>query len=187
MYILKLSAAFVSVLVTGASSMALPETLLMAAFPPPTGLNSNIDFQSAIVELSSSLRTVLSQGLSPFGSFTPNATSVSASVKSTAQQNSLFDFHFTGDGLDTSAGSTSQVTGDSVFRIGSVSKLFTVYAVLLHNGLEYWEQPITKYVPELLDFSLKVGNSSRVDCVCWEDVTIGSLASQMSGIGENCK
>lgn len=187
MYILRLIAAFITFLAIGNSAMAPPQTLLMSAFPPPVGLNSDTNFLSATTELSSSLQKVLSQGVSAFGNFTPNGTSVSVSVKSTAQQSSLFDFHFTGAGLNTSAGSTSRVTGDSVFRIGSISKLFTVYAHLLHNGLDHWEQPITNYVPELLDYARKFGNGSPVDNVNWEEVTVGALASQMSGIGANCK
>jgi CubicO group peptidase (beta-lactamase class C family) len=187
MQVLKLSAALLSSSALGNPTMPPLQTLLMPAFPPPVGLDTDTNFQSAITELSSSLRNALSQGSSAFGNFTPNMTSVSVSVKSTAQRSPLFDFQFTGDGLNTSAGSTSHVTGDSVFRIGSVSKLITVYALLLHNGLDHWEQPVTKYVPELLDYAQRVGNSSQIDHVSWEDVTIGALASQTSGIGSNCE
>lgn len=186
MHILKISAAFLFYSAVGTSIM-LPQALLMPAFPPPARLNINANFQSAIVELSSSLQMALSQGTSAFGNFTPNATSVSVSLKSTGQEDSVFDFQFTGAGLNATAGSTSEVSSDSVFRIGSISKLITVYALLLNNGLDHWEQPITKYVPELRNYAQNTGNGSQIDHVNWEDVTIGDLASHMSGIGVNCK
>jgi hypothetical protein len=187
MHVPKVIAASLLSLALGKTTMPPPQVLLIPAYPPPVKLNVASNFQSATAELSSSLGTALSHGLSPFGNFTPKATSVSVSLKSTAQQSTLFDFQFTGSGLNASAGSTSQVSGDSVFRIGSISKLFTVYALLLHNGLDLWERPVTEYVPELRDYARRAEYSSQVDHVSWEDVTLGALASQISGIGSNCK
>ena len=74
-----------------------------------------------------------------------------------------------------------------MFRIGSISKLFTVYTFLLHGGLELWQQPVTDYVPELRQAALESINSSNLDSVRWEEVTLGSLASHMSGIGRDCE
>jgi hypothetical protein len=42
-------------------------------------------------------------------------------------------------------------------------------------------------VPELRDYARRAEYSSQVDHVSWEDVTLGALASQISGIGSNCK
>jgi hypothetical protein len=117
----------------------------------------------------------------------PNASSVSISITSTAQAPAIFSFNFTGSSLNTSAGGTEQVSADTVFRIGSISKLFTVYAFLLHNGLELWQQPITEYVPELRDLSQCSSNSANLDSVRWEEVALGSLTSHMSGIGRDCE
>jgi CubicO group peptidase (beta-lactamase class C family) len=187
MQVLAITAIFMSLSAFGASVMPPPEILLMPAFPPPVDLKANLNFQSAAVELSSVLQEALTEGITTFGNFTPNTTSVSVVLKSTAQESPLFDFQFTGANLNTSSGSTNRVSGDSVFRIGSVSKLLTVYALLLRGGLDHWEQPVTKYIPELKSYADRFSNGSQINYVKWEDVTIGALASQMSGIGTNCK
>lgn len=59
---------------------------------------------------------------------------------------------------------------DTKIRIASVTKVFTVLAVLLSNTLIGWEDSITKYVPGL-------------DDAAYADVTIGALAGQTSGLG----
>ena len=55
---------------------------------------------------------------------------------STTQVPAIFDFDFTGPSLNASAGGTARVSVESVFRIGSISKLFTMYAFILHKGLK---------------------------------------------------
>lgn len=186
MQLLKISVVFFLSVVICRAAMAVPQTLLTPAFPAPVELDTDANFQSVATALSATLREALMQGSSKFGNFTPNTESVSVTLKSTAQQKSLFDFQFTGSGLNTGAGSTNKVSGDSVFRIGSISKLFTVYALLLNGGLDVWEHPVTRYVPELLDDVKRFRNSSPIEHANWDDITIGALASQMSGIGVNC-
>ncbi|MCJ1358694.1 MAG: hypothetical protein MMC33_008694 [Icmadophila ericetorum] len=65
------------------------------------------------------------------------------------------------------------VTGDTVFRIASCSKTFTVLALLLQNGISL-DDPVSKHIPQLL-------GESKVD---WSDVSLRSLASQLSGIAK---
>jgi CubicO group peptidase (beta-lactamase class C family) len=74
----------------------------------------------------------------------------------------------------------SSVTGDTNFRIASISKSFTVYAILLENEIGL-DDPITKYIPELLDWD-GPEEQFRVWYPDWEKITIRSLASQLSGI-----
>jgi hypothetical protein len=43
-----------------------------------------------------------------------------------------------------------KLNDESVFRVGSVSKLVTVYAILAFKGdLKVFDDPITKYIHEL--------------------------------------
>lgn len=72
--------------------------------------------------------------------------------------------------------------GNSIFRVGSITKLFSVYLWLVEVGDVHWKQPITDFVPELK----AAGNADDVERVQWEDVTIEALASHMSGIGRGC-
>jgi CubicO group peptidase (beta-lactamase class C family) len=164
-----------------------PPLLLGPVFQPPRHLSTNFGFLATCSQLSSALRNSLEQGQSPFGNFTPNASSVSISMINTAEALPIFSFDFTGSSLNTSAGGTEEVSVDTVFRIGSISKLFTVYAFLLHNGLELWQRPITEYVPELRRLSGRSGQRENLGTVRWEEVTLGSLASHMSGIGRDCE
>ncbi|MCJ1402969.1 hypothetical protein MMC11_006191 [Xylographa trunciseda] len=68
------------------------------------------------------------------------------------------------------------VNGDTVFRAASITKTFTVYALLLEKRINL-EDPITKFLPALRDGSMK--DKWAVD---FDQITIRSLASQLSGI-----
>jgi CubicO group peptidase (beta-lactamase class C family) len=67
------------------------------------------------------------------------------------------------------------VTGDSIFRVGSISKVFLLYAMHI-AGMDF-EDSITKYIPEFLD---PEGNTAGVDW--WKSLTLDKIASQMSGV-----
>jgi CubicO group peptidase (beta-lactamase class C family) len=66
-----------------------------------------------------------------------------------------------------------------------ISKLFTVYLFLIEVGDIHFSDPVTKWVPELKAAAKAPSDAvSRVD---WNAITLGNLASQMSGIGRDCK
>ncbi|KAI1270955.1 beta-lactamase/transpeptidase-like protein [Xylaria sp. FL0933] len=71
------------------------------------------------------------------------------------------------------------VDGDTVFRLGSLTKVYTIYTFLVNAGDTIWNEPITKYVPELQTLA---NRSDPVADTAWEKVTIGGLATQMTGI-----
>jgi CubicO group peptidase (beta-lactamase class C family) len=75
------------------------------------------------------------------------------------------------------------VTHDSIYRIGSISKLFTTYGLLLKYGSNNWERPLTDFIPELRGVP---SNASAVDHVRWHEVTIDAWASHLSGIARDC-
>ncbi|KAL6351703.1 hypothetical protein LRP88_15020 [Fusarium phalaenopsidis] len=119
-----------------------------------------------------------------FASSMSGEDSVSITVLSTDAGNTpLFDFHYSSSNLNESAGSTLNVTQDSVYRIGSISKLFTAYMLLVNYGWEHWDKPVTDFIPELRGHSKNTNDA--IDSVDWDEVTIGSLASHLSGIGRD--
>ena len=51
-----------------------------------------------------------------------------------------------------------EITPDSVFRIGSISKQFTAMAIVLleERGLLSFDDPINKYIPDLIEYDHNV-------------------------------
>lgn len=72
---------------------------------------------------------------------------------------------------------------DTIWRLFSISKAIAVYAFLARLGDNYWNEPITKYIPELADAPVQ----DPIRDVNWAEVTLGSLAGQSSGITRDCK
>lgn len=167
------------------SPVATRQVLLGPAFATPSNLAAVELIQSTAASLVQSFEEALTQGTSSFGNFVGNATSLSLTAASTDDAGPFFDFHFSSPQLNTSAGSVSEVTADSIYRIGSISKLFTVYGLLLDYGTGNWDRPVTDFIPELR-VAESSSNPTAVSQVQWDKVTIGSLASQLSGIGRDC-
>ena len=64
----------------------------------------------------------------------------------------------------------------------------TVYLYLIEAGIASFEEPITKYIPELAAYATK--NAAEpiqddIDVVGWNDITVGALASQMAGVARD--
>lgn len=113
-----------------------------------------------------------------------NRTHVSFTIDvfSTATNQSIYSFSHEGSSLNGTL-TTGVLDENTIFRIGSVSKLYTTYALILVGGYQVLEEPVTKYIPEL------AGNLERnpIDNIRWEDVTIGSLAAHQAGAGGACE
>jgi CubicO group peptidase (beta-lactamase class C family) len=78
------------------------------------------------------------------------------------------------------------VEADTVYRVGSLAKIFTVYTLLVEAGDIRFNSPITDSVPELAALvNNRSANASKR--VALEDITIGDLASHMAGIASDSK
>lgn len=80
----------------------------------------------------------------------------------------------------------TKVDTNTVFRLGSVTKIFTVLTFLATVGDGIWNDPITKHLPEIEEIASKA-SGSPIFTTDWESITIGSLASQMSGLIRDCR
>ncbi|KAK4152674.1 D-alanyl-D-alanine-carboxypeptidase/endopeptidase AmpH [Chaetomidium leptoderma] len=112
-----------------------------------------------------------------------NTTSYSIEVFSTSKENPIiFDWHHTAASLAaaTNTSGVSKTDANAVYRLGSLTKVFTVYTWLAQDGDSKWNEPITKYVPELAEAAQRA-KADPVSNVPWDEVTIGALAGQMSG------
>ena len=90
-------------------------------------------------------------------------------------------YHHTGRDVETSNTGVTRVDGDSIYRVASVTKAFTVYLVLIEVGSRFWDRPITDFIPELAEYS-NVKAPNPVNVVDWRSVTLGALAGQIAGI-----
>ncbi|TLD05218.1 uncharacterized protein PgNI_09994 [Pyricularia grisea] len=112
-----------------------------------------------------------------------NQTAWAVAVFSTNDAEPLYERYYTPE-FDVGV---SQVDRDSVFRIASVSKVFSVWSFLLEVGDAHFNDPITRYVPELATIANESTTTNEVvyddiDHVRWEEVTLGQLAGQLAGI-----
>jgi hypothetical protein len=163
-----------------------PCPILGAYYPPPTDLGASCSIASAAGETESQILAALRNG-SEYGQLDAETTAFSVDVYSLYNQSSLFNYHFTPESLASQRTSgVASVDSNTVYRIGSVSKLWTVYLYLIKAGDASWNQPITNFVPELATIAQKYNASNNeVDNVSWNSITVGALASQLAGIGRD--
>ncbi|KAH8905807.1 beta-lactamase/transpeptidase-like protein [Coniochaeta sp. PMI_546] len=95
----------------------------------------------------------------------------------------IFSWYHTAPNLTNTWNTTGvrKVDKNTVYRLGSLTKIFTIYTWLVQDGDTRWNEPITKYIPELAAVADKAKNDP-VGNVDWGEVTIGALASQMAGV-----
>lgn len=158
--------------------------LLGPVFPIPAHLPSDQAFISACNDISMSLNQA-------FNSENLSSVSISLQIFDSSHDAPLFRFSHTSDFIDTTLG-VGRVDEDTVFRIGSLSKVWTVLLILIEGGLASFQDKIANYIPELRAavFDLHHNATKRedqIDFVQWDEVTVGELASQLAGIARDCK
>lgn len=92
-------------------------------------------------------------------------------------------YHHTAPEIINAKNGTHKVDGDSIYRIASVSKLFTVFAGMIELTLEDWETPLSDILPEFAQFLRE--KSDTLDPAFdtqWDKITPFALASNMGGI-----
>jgi CubicO group peptidase (beta-lactamase class C family) len=79
-----------------------------------------------------------------------------------------------------------KVDSNSIYRLASITKLLTAYVFLIREGFARFEDPITRYIPELMvnGENLTAANGLLPD---WNDINLGDLISHTAGIAEDCK
>ncbi|RAH73667.1 serine hydrolase domain-containing protein [Aspergillus aculeatinus CBS 121060] len=173
--------ACLSPLVFAASPDYCP--LLGPIFPAPRALSTSSAFLAAKNNISSALEAAIA-GTSPLNDvFDPNTTSFAIQVFSTDDAEPLFESYYTAPNVNTSVG-VSVVNEDTVFRIGSGSKIWTILLMLIERGDMVFRDPVAKYVPEIRRMSTNPPGN-EIDSVRWKEVTIGQLASHLAGISRD--
>lgn len=166
------------------STLALPNCPISGAeFPPPQRLTQHPKWQEALVNLTDAFNFLDTN-------ITGKSLSYSVQIFSTNPGKALLaERHRTASDLLPDTEGVKEVDGNTVYRLGSVSKIFTILAFLAEVGDVHWNTPVTRFIPELAQYSSQVSTQYLDDVrrTDWEDITIGALAAQVSGIGRDCK
>ncbi|KAF2171468.1 hypothetical protein M409DRAFT_50904 [Zasmidium cellare ATCC 36951] len=136
------------------------------AFPVPSWPNGASTLRTAFQDLEKQYDTAIKA---------PKFENTSFSVEVTSKTSTLWSYHHTAANLNPARPGDGNVSPDSIYRIASITKTFTTLAILYQQaaGNLSLDDPVTYYIPEL--------NSSDYT-LPWKDITLRSLASQLSGI-----
>jgi len=152
-------------------------------FPKVKTISTTQAARNATAALQKAIEKTLKDGSNEFGKVDSDNFSVSVSVFSAHEDVPLFEFSHIGKNVTSSLDQEKSDT-NTIYRIGSVSKLLVVYTLLVALGDEGLDDPITKYIPELKEDS---AHGDEVHRCRWSDVTLRSLAGMVSGISRDCK
>ncbi|KAI4689205.1 uncharacterized protein J4E88_002554 [Alternaria novae-zelandiae] len=111
----------------------------------------------------------------------PEFDRTSFSVEITSSKDTLWSHHHTARERNASRPDIPEVNGDALYRIASITKTFTVLGILYQHaaGNLSLDATVNTYLKELGDKS----NGG----IPWKDITLRSLASQLSGLPRECK
>ncbi|KAL7805769.1 beta-lactamase/transpeptidase-like protein [Trichoderma gracile] len=135
--------------------------------PPPTAPNDDQSLQKASEKLAGTLESQFTSNLKSSG--------LSIIVKSLHEDLPLFTYHYTPPNL--SGIGTKNINEQTIFRVGSLSKLFPALAALQINKIRM-DDSVLEYIPELENAVL----TGSVESIAWDEVTIDSLMTHLSGL-----
>ncbi|KAJ3561950.1 hypothetical protein NPX13_g8749 [Xylaria arbuscula] len=147
-----------------------------AAFPKPTNLAASPTIQAALANLTEAFKTY-----DETASNNPNGTSWSLQIFSASSEEPLWEHYHTAQNLLDQETANFTVGADTIYRLGSLTKIFTIMTFIAEAGDTRWNDPVTKYIPELEALAAKASEDPVMN-VDWSDVTLGALASHMAGI-----
>ncbi|KAJ8110147.1 hypothetical protein ONZ43_g5951 [Nemania bipapillata] len=146
-----------------------------AAFPKPTNLAASPTIQAALKDITAAFEAY---GKDPTNN--PNGTSWSLQIFSASSDEPLWEHYHTAENLLGKDGSGNITVGpDTIYRLGSLTKIFTILTFLAEAGDSYWNDPVTKFVPELAVLAAKA-QSDPVMYVDWSSITLDALEGELT-------
>lgn len=165
--------------------------LLGPTIPSATSLPQSPTFRQTLQNITATLNQGIGTNILGVNF---NTTSFSISIFSTSANSTpatepyLWQYHHTAPSLADAVNGVKTVDADSIYRIGSVTKVFTILNFLVNAGDTYWDRSVVEYVPELADAGRNLNATALpLEYVKWEDIRLGDLASHMAGIGRDCE
>ncbi|KAF2106099.1 beta-lactamase/transpeptidase-like protein [Lophiotrema nucula] len=161
-----------------------PCPLLGPRFSIPSIVSASPIIQDGLQNLTKSFDEYALTLNGTFGPTSPNTTSFSVALFSTEETNStkpyFYEYHHIAPSLRNATARAHRLDAHSVYRVGDLTTLFTVWLFLVEAGEEHLDDPVSMWVPEL---EAAVRNSSFISRVQWKEVTLGDLAAHLGGIG----
>jgi CubicO group peptidase (beta-lactamase class C family) len=111
----------------------------------------------------------------------PEYAGHSYSIEVTSSKQSLWSSHHTAREKNKDGRGTAKVDGDSLYRIASITKTFTVLGIL------YQAAAGNLSLDDTVDMYVKGLRGKGGGEIPWKDITVRSLASQLSGIPRECE
>lgn len=145
---------------------------LGAVLPPPQAPSQNEAVKTANQKLKSTIDSSFSSKL--------NTSGISIMVKSIHEDKPLFSYHFTPPVLSDIG--TAAIDDNTIFRVGSLSKIFPALAALQSNSI-HMDDSVLEYIPELKNAAA----AGSAEAIPWEDVTVDSLMTHLSGLATDSK
>ncbi|KAJ5578380.1 uncharacterized protein N7459_007344 [Penicillium hispanicum] len=182
-------AASLFLLISPALSFA-PCPLLGPAYPPFTLNTTDPVIASSMKKLTKQFDSLVKTDNGPNGPVSPNTTfsiALFSSNEGNGEDKPFFwQYHYTSPALKKASSNAKNVTADSIYRIGGLTEVFTVWSLLLTQGDQILSDPVTKYLPELAKTStIHEANLDPVGHTRWDEITVGQLASHMSGLARD--
>ncbi|KAJ9297425.1 hypothetical protein DTO217A2_8632 [Paecilomyces variotii] len=165
--------------------------LLGPVFPPAVNPATSEAFNIASRNITRTLdELVQAAANSSASSILDDTNSFTIQIYSASKTNPLFEYYHTAPLTSKASSGVHTVDEDTVFRIGSGSKLWTLLLFLIAGGEKHFNNPITEYIPELRKAARNTaGNTTErndlVDFTRWEDTTVLELASHLAGLGRD--
>ena len=137
------------------------------AFPVPSWHNGRETLAPAFKDIEYRMRELMAD---------TKYNNCSFSVEITSTSQTLMEAYRTAKVLNDTRPGDTRVDWDSLYRIASITKVFTTLGVLYQHeaGNLSLDDPITNYIPELAE--------DDSGAIPWSDITLRILASQLSGI-----
>ncbi|KAK6380731.1 hypothetical protein LTS17_004931 [Exophiala oligosperma] len=159
-YTLLVFLSLISIIAAGCSYQA-------PAFPLPDYDNVPPQLLEAFTKIEAALQDTLSD---------PKFNTSSYSIEVTSSHKTLWTSFHTAQYRNEDRPGAKHITGDSAYRIASITKVFTVLGILKQSeaGNLSLDDPVDKYLTDL--------QQPQTGSIKWKDITLRSLASQLSGI-----
>ncbi|KAI1811978.1 beta-lactamase/transpeptidase-like protein [Poronia punctata] len=149
-------------------------------YPKP----ENLFEYSGIEDAAAALDSVFEEKIDNANNTGSDRFSYSVEVFAANEDKPLWTHYWTAKNLATmNTTGIKKIDGNTVYRMGSLTKVFTILTFLAEVGDSSWNEPVANYIPEIAammeDGSDNSHSLTRPD---WGSITIGSLASQISGL-----